>query len=80
MLLVSDNKFSALKSLWKTLSQSALDKCFLYRETILLRELHAVSTQLALDNLCVKVWLFIQCALYSIDTLKKKGHGGSPLN
>lgn len=47
---------------------------------ILLRELNAVSTQAALDNLCVKVWLFIQCALYSMATLKNKGHGGSPLN
>lgn len=56
----------------KTPSQTALDKCFLYRDTILLGELHVVYTQLALGNLCVKVWLFIQCALKPISTLKKK--------
>lgn len=56
----------------KTPSQPALDKCFLYRDTILLGELHAVYTQLAPGNLCVKVWLFIQCALYPISTLKKE--------
>lgn len=65
----------------KTPSQTALDKCFLNRDTILLGEQDAVYTQLAPGNLCVKVWLFIQCALYPISTLKeKKGERDSPLN
>lgn len=71
-----DNHFSASQSLRKTFPPNALDTCFLYSETLLLGELHAVSAQLALDNLCVKVWLFIQCALYSIATLKKKTKRG----
>lgn len=53
-------------------SQTALDKCFLYRDTVLLREPRAVYTPLAPRNLCVNVWLFIQCALYPISALEKE--------
>ena len=66
---------------WKSPSQTALDNCFLYRDTVLLRELNAAYTQLAPCNLCVKVLLFIQCALYPISSLtktKKKWERDSP--
>lgn len=66
------------QALEKNPSQTALDKCFLYRDAILLGELHAVYTQLAAGNLCVKAWLFIQRALYLISTLKKKGEKRQP--
>ena len=39
---------------------------------MLLRELRAVYTPLAPRNLCVNVWLFIQCALYPISAPKKE--------